>query len=671
MLRRFVLLLTSALLFMCVLTNPNAYAASDPLSVIDAEYRAGELSLDERVLLEIAAIRAPETLPAKYNAPQLVTEYSASRGACLALNRIVTEDWPHLSPSTQDAFKDAMTRWSTVYTYDSPGGFFKLHYDIAGTHAVPSADDDSSGVPDFVERVAAYFDSSLESSRNLGYFDPPPDNGLGGDDKYDIYFEQMGYYGYTVREGDGPLPSNDRYSHIVMHRNFIGFPPNTDPEGNQWGAAKVTAAHELHHAVQFAYDAFEGAWFMELDATYIEDIAFDHVNDNYNYLNDFFNVPHKSLMEVSGHAYASFIWGLYLAQAFDTSLMVAAWEGAMTQTIFDALSDTMLARYGVSQDDAFGEFAVWNFITGSRNDGLHHEEADQYPEILIGRTHLSYPVNWLSSPNIPHGYGACYVQFYPGILKGQLTVNFNGLDAIQWRAYLILSTGIDEHTVMPISLDPERWEGSGVVDYFETYYSVTLVGVNVSEFSGSSLFTYSATLRDPYSLSSIIVTDSAVYSGAGRSFSYRVYNTSPLSDVVDVTLSDDLGWAIIDTVAVFILGHDSADVAFQLSVPAGTPLGTQAAVTFEAQSRSDSLVNDQQQILATAVLQRGDVNFDGDIDLSDLIALVNYLFSGGPAPLPVLEAGDTNCDSGADLSDLVFFVNFLFSGGPGVPCNPF
>ncbi|MCB2201459.1 hypothetical protein KQH51_01860 [bacterium] len=663
--------LATVLLFGVSTAMAAAATATDPLTLIDAEYRAGKLSLDDKVLLEVRAIRTPDQLPPEYKSANLATSRFNGRGACLVLNRIVTDDWEQLSGLTQTTFKDAMTRWSTNFEYDSPGGFFKLHYDITGTHAVSSLDADSSGVPDYVEKIAAYFDSSLAESRALGYTDPPPDNGLGGDNKYDIYFEEMSYYGYTVREGDGPLPSDDRYSHIVMHRDFIGFPPNTDPEGNQWGAAKVTAAHELHHAVQFSYDAYEGVWFMELDATYIEDITYDHVNDNYNYLDDFFNVPNKSLMENSGHAYASFIWGLYLAQVFDTSLMVAAWQGATTQDIYDAMTDSMMARYGVSQDDAFADFAVWNFMTSTRDDGLHHEEAAEYPLILIGRTHTSYPVNGMASPNIPNGYSACYVQFYPGINEGQLTVNFNGLDAVKWRAFLVLSTSLDEHTVMPIALDSGKWEGSGVVDYFDNYYCVTLIGVNVSAFTGSSLFTYSASIREPYALSSIVVTDSSLYSGASRTLSYRVYNTSPLFDVVDVTCSDDMGWVVIDTVDKFILGLDSADVQFQINVPDGVPLGTHSTLTFSAQSRSDTLVTATQEIIGSTVLQRGDVNFEGALDLSDLIYLVNYLFQGGPEPLPMLEAGNVNCSGGTDLSDLIYFVNFLFQGGPNVPCNPF
>lgn len=63
----------------------------------------------------------------------------------------------------------------------------------------------------------------------------------------------------------------------------------------------------------------------------------------------------------------------------------------------------------------------------------------------------------------------------------------------------------------------------------------------------------------------------------------------------------------------------------------------------------------------------GNVNGDaGDTcDLSDLIYLVNYLFSGGPSPVCMGEAnanGDAGCE--IDLSDLIYLVNYLFMGGP-------
>ncbi|MCB2230191.1 hypothetical protein KQH82_05710 [bacterium] len=65
----------------------------------------------------------------------------------------------------------------------------------------------------------------------------------------------------------------------------------------------------------------------------------------------------------------------------------------------------------------------------------------------------------------------------------------------------------------------------------------------------------------------------------------------------------------------------------------------------------------------------GNVNCDTElnIDLSDLIYLVNYLFLGGPAPI-VPAWAMIDCTPGIDLSDLIWLVNYLFNGGPA-PCE--
>ncbi len=54
------------------------------------------------------------------------------------------------------------------------------------------------------------------------------------------------------------------------------------------------------------------------------------------------------------------------------------------------------------------------------------------------------------------------------------------------------------------------------------------------------------------------------------------------------------------------------------------------------------------------------------IDISDVVFLINYIFGGGPAPVP-LSVGDVDCVSGVDISDAVYLINFIFSGGPA-PC---
>jgi hypothetical protein len=63
---------------------------------------------------------------------------------------------------------------------------------------------------------------------------------------------------------------------------------------------------------------------------------------------------------------------------------------------------------------------------------------------------------------------------------------------------------------------------------------------------------------------------------------------------------------------------------------------------------------------------RGYVNRDSHSDLSDAIALLNYLFQGGDRPRCLL-AADINDDNRVDISDSVYFLNYLFTGGSGPP----
>ena len=65
----------------------------------------------------------------------------------------------------------------------------------------------------------------------------------------------------------------------------------------------------------------------------------------------------------------------------------------------------------------------------------------------------------------------------------------------------------------------------------------------------------------------------------------------------------------------------------------------------------------------------GDIDNSGlNIDISDLVYLIDWMFTGGPAP-EVLAAADVNGSGGAiDISDLVYLVDYMFSGGPPPIC---
>ncbi len=654
------------------------YAASvgQPSTMIEAieyDYRSGVITIDEWVINTIQAIKTPQKMADTYPLLSTAEKLKADRCASMVLREII-DKFDELAPSTQVLFQAALTRFDTDSTFDSPGGFFKLHYNIsADSNSVPVVDSDLNGVPDYIEKIAAYCDTTHLRLLEMGYLEPLPDGGLGGDNKFDIYFQEMGVYGYTIPEGDGPEPWNDKYGYIVLNNDFLGFAPNQDPEGSQYGAAKVTVAHEYRHAVQYAYDAGEDRWISESDAVFTEEMVFDLSNDCYNYLDQFFLYPQKSLMENSNHYYSCFVWQLYLAQKFDTSLILAGWEGAIySPTVFDALSDSITGRYGWTIDSAFSEFAVWNYCTNTRDDGLHYEEASGYPAVAVGVSHYNYPVPVQNSPSNPSGYGTSYVQFFPGADTGSLQVTFNGSDSREWSAWLILSTDENSHQFLPLTLTPGSYQGSLVVQHFESYYRVTLLGSNLTEFSSSVSFTYRAEVSPPYELSSeVMTTDSVVYSGGHRDFLYRVINVAPIYDVVDIVVWDENGWTPSDTIEYAMPPGLDTVFAIDIHPPVWTPIGDTSTLFFSVHSRGDSTEVDTQSVIGFTVLQYGDLDFSGAIDISDLVYFTDYMFNGGPAPIPVLEAGDWLCDVDIDISDLVSMVEYMFTSGSPPPCNPY
>jgi len=61
-------------------------------------------------------------------------------------------------------------------------------------------------------------------------------------------------------------------------------------------------------------------------------------------------------------------------------------------------------------------------------------------------------------------------------------------------------------------------------------------------------------------------------------------------------------------------------------------------------------------------------NADGKngIDIDDIVYLIDYVFTGGPAP-ENLESGNVDCIGSIDIDDIVYLIDYVFTGGP-VPC---
>ena len=63
---------------------------------------------------------------------------------------------------------------------------------------------------------------------------------------------------------------------------------------------------------------------------------------------------------------------------------------------------------------------------------------------------------------------------------------------------------------------------------------------------------------------------------------------------------------------------------------------------------------------------RGDENQDGAVDITDAIAILQYLFLSGARPA-CLDSADADDNGVLELSDSIFLLDYLFLGGPSLP----
>ena len=71
------------------------------------------------------------------------------------------------------------------------------------------------------------------------------------------------------------------------------------------------------------------------------------------------------------------------------------------------------------------------------------------------------------------------------------------------------------------------------------------------------------------------------------------------------------------------------------------------------------------------MLQIGDVDFDGRLDISDLTTLIGYMYLGGPPPVPVTASGNYDCQGAVDIADLTQFIAYLYLSGDPCACRAF
>ena len=413
---------------------------------IEAAYAAGELDLETALIYQVLSVRAPDQLPAVYRE-------SGERAVCGTPHLVqAMSAAPELSAEYRMRLgKLAQRRPDVQHNLLSPSGRFRVHYDTQGVNAVSPTDDDANNIPDYIDLTMAVLDSIwVLEIEQLGYNPPPSDNGLGGGDEYDAYVVELNgsYYGLTYPQTAGEITT---HSYLEIDNNF------TDPGYKQTrglDALRVTIAHEFHHAIQFGYYAkFDGSWWQESTSTWMEEVAYPHIDDYLQYLTYFLSEPQRAFnsgVYRSLHTYGSAIFSYFLDQRYGRALNRQIWEeiGERKSVHLDHFDRVLRQVEPGGLGVAVGEFAVWNYFTNNRHRDQFYAEGDKYPtvptrDIAIAAEAVS------RDTSLVHATGSVYLRLQPHLRPGGVNL-FWDADPGAWRRHLLL-IGPDSVAVQAVS----------------------------------------------------------------------------------------------------------------------------------------------------------------------------------------------------------------------------
>jgi len=433
--------------------------------ILEKEVAAHRLSAIKALVYKGYWIFDPSRLPERYR-PYARVPAKCATSIVWALKR----RWSELPPADRAFFSKVLQRPRLSYRYVSPSGRFKIHYETQGPDAVPAGDANGNGIPDYIEEAGRIFDHCWEVEiDSLGYQSPPPDYGRDGDE-IDVYIHNMNAYGFTTMDSSiASTPYDDYTSYIEIDNDFAGEGFYT--HGIE--ALKVTAAHELFHVIQLGYNfRDEDVYFFEMSSVWMEDVVYDEINDYYGVLSDFFDHPDIPFTDsyYGRRQYGLAIWLHFLSKKFSPDLVRTFWENMRPFRSIEAM-DRGLLNQGSSFREAFLEFAVWNYFTGSRADTInYYEEGRHYPEIT-----LSKRVSFSSDTSLVDSIyflASTYIKLTP-MISDELCVSLKVSNPYDWSAQVIVGQD-GEYTLQSISP-----QGRGSLGIMRALSEVVLIPINL------------------------------------------------------------------------------------------------------------------------------------------------------------------------------------------------
>ena len=422
----------------------------------------------------------------------------------------------YFNEQQRDVLARILQRPADDTSFVSSGGFFRIHFL-------------KSNFPDYVpndiritltpEQLSAYkklyLDSlaiALDSAYNfevnfLGYPSPPgdsivntPPSQFGGDNKYDIYITNLGsnLYGYTEFETE-VSPGSDRYtSYMVIDDDYPTF------YTTRIQAARVTVAHEFHHAIQAGDYIYRDSdsFFYELTSTSMEHFVFETIYDYYQYLPNYFRHPDRTFGANNGYNLP--IWNFFLKDKYGYGIIKRQWQLMPQMRALQAVN-TSLTEHNSTFGRELNEFGIWTYFTGFRTYvGKYFKEASEYPLITpLSQVDFSNPQMTISLNVKPLSNNFIRV-YLPAPLNDTLTAIITNAN---------VAAGIDTQSIFyPISYILSTQSSDGSIKILDNYYE-KLVSENPSNYFDSEIY------KDQ-----VIKEDTSIFKLAVGSINYTLPN---------------------------------------------------------------------------------------------------------------------------------------------------
>ncbi len=278
---------------------------------------------------------------------------------------------------------------------------FRLHYTFDGQDAAASA----SYVDEVAQALEHVWQVEIEQ---FGWAAPPPDEGIGGDDRYDVYLQEIlwdGTFGYVEggedsryrgagQVGDTRNARNARTtsalkerasaSFMVLDNDYADTEDLVTADYTILDMMRSTVAHEFNHALQFGYDGEEPAdWLWEATSTWMQDEVYDDINDGIEDAYAVFKSPDSCQLAYGGearvedenHWYGEWIFLRYISEQYGHATVRAIWEQATTLDGYDAIEAALNAA-GTSLEETLRSYTI-ALLTRD------FEEGDTYPVLRL------------------------------------------------------------------------------------------------------------------------------------------------------------------------------------------------------------------------------------------------------------------------------------------------